>query len=255
MKKCNRINEENYNYQGCLMKIVEYNQTNNIVVEFQDNYRAKVQTRYKLFLSGQIRNPYYPIVFGVGILGNKYSAKTNGKLSKEYNAWSGMLRRCYDTKYKNNKPTYKEAACCKEWLLFENFYEWLHSQENFRQWLNGDKWAIDKDIIVKGNKIYSPETCCLVPPNINSLFVKCNAVRGDLPIAVQRHNKKYRACFTLFNKYITLSVKDTIDEAFLDYKVIKEKAIKQIAHEEFYKGNITKKCYESMMNYNIEITD
>ena len=254
-QKKNRLGEEVFNYQKCLMKIVEYNKHNDIVVEFQDEYKCKVRTRYKLFLEGKIKNPYYPSVFKIGIIGNKYPVKIDGKISKEYNTWNGMLRRCYDKKYQSNKPTYQNVTCCKEWLCFENFYEWLHSQENFDKWYNGDLWAIDKDIIVKGNKVYSPETCCLVPPNINSLFIKCNAVRGNLPIAVQRHGKKYRACFTLFNKYTILPVKDTKEKAFLDYKIIKENAIRQVAQEEYNNGIITKECYNAMMKYEVEIDD
>lgn len=254
-QKEDRIGQENLNYQDCLMKIVAYNKANDITVEFQDKYKSTVHTSYRHFLNGQIKNPYYPTVFNVGILGNKYSTHINGKLTKEYNMWSGMLRRCYDEKYKNKKPTYKNVTCCEEWLLYENFYEWLHSQDNFDKWLNDDKWAIDKDILVKGNKIYSPDTCCLVPIKINSLFIKSNATRGSLPIAVQKHQQKYRACFTAFNKYITLPVRDTIDEAFMDYKQYKEHIIKRIAKEEYDKGNIVKRCYESMMNYEVDIND
>lgn len=254
-QKEDRLWEENLNYQGCLAKIVGYNKSNDIVVEFQDKYKSRIHTSYRHFLSGQIKNPYHPTVFGVGILGNKYPSQINGKLTKEYNMWSGMLRRCYDEKYKDKKPTYRYVKCCDEWLLYENFYEWLHSQSNFPKWLNDDKWSIDKDILIKGNKTYSPKACCLVPASINSLFVKCNANRGNLPIAVQKHQQKYRACFTAFNKYITLPVRNTINEAFLDYKQYKENIIKEIAQEEYNKGNITKQCYEAMMNYEVEIND
>lgn len=254
-KREERINDENVNYQGCSMKVVQYNSTNNIIVEFQDEYKCKVQTRYNLFLNGQIKNPYYPTVYDVGVVGNKYPVCVKHKIIKEYDAWFDMLRRCCSKKYKDKKPTYENVSCCKEWLFFENFYEWLHSQSNFEKWLHGKRWAIDKDILVKGNKVYSPETCCLVPQNVNSLFVKSNAVRGDLPIGVQKHQKKYRACFNIFNKYVKLPVKNSINEAFTDYKIYKEHYIKQIAKIEYSNGNITKRCYDAMINYKVEITD
>lgn len=254
-KSDERLKEERLNNQGYLMKIVEYIDFNNITVEFQDEHKAKIHTNYKHFLSGQVKNPYHPTIFNVGILGDKLPAKENGKITKEYNTWSSMLRRCFDEKYKNKKPTYKDVTCCKEWLLFDNFYEWLHDQKNFKKWLSNDKWSIDKDILVKNNKIYSPETCCLVPNKINSLFIKNNAKRNNLPIGVQKHQKKYRACFNFFNKYTEFPVRDTVNEAFMDYKHYKEDFIKEVAKEEYLKENITKECYEAMMDYQVKIDD
>ena len=51
-QKLSRINEERYNSQGCLMKIIEYNDSKNIIIEFQDEYKAKVHTSYRWFLLG-----------------------------------------------------------------------------------------------------------------------------------------------------------------------------------------------------------
>ena len=116
-----RINEEKYNNQGCLMKIIEYNKASDIVVEFQDEYKAKVRSIYANFLSGSIRNPYYPSVYGVGMTGNKYSTKINDKHTKEYDTWASMLQRCFDDKCKEKQPSYKHVYCCDEWLLYEIF--------------------------------------------------------------------------------------------------------------------------------------
>lgn len=175
------------------MKIIEYNKASDIVVEFQDEYKFKVNTIYGNFKSGCVRNPYYPTVYGVGITGNKYPAKTNNKMTKEYNTWIDMLKRCYVKRVKNNQPSYANALCCDEWLNYENFCEWLYSQDNFDRWYNGKRWAIDKDIIVKGNKIYSPDTCCLVPQNVNCLLLGRDSLRGVLPIGVKRVGDKFEA--------------------------------------------------------------
>ena len=168
-----------------------------------------------------------------------------------------MLERCYSSKYKNTRPTYKNVTCCNEWLLYENFYEWLHNQENFDKWLNGDRWAIDKDILVKGNKVYSPNTCCLVPQNVNVLFVKSNAVRGNLPIGVIRLKNGFRAqCKNPFtNKVQSIGIYQTFEQSFNAYKIYKENIIQQVAENEYLKGNITKKCYEAMIIYNVNIND
>ena len=64
-------------------------------------------------------------------------------------------------------------------------------------------WQLDKDILIKGNKIYSPDTCCFVPSEINNLFVGCNKSRGSLPIGVtfNKRLKRYVAQISKNKKY------------------------------------------------------
>ena len=254
-KKEERIGKENFNNQGCLMKCIEYNGVNDVVIEFQDEYRFIARTQWKHFENGNIKNPYYSEVLNIGKIGAKYPSKKDNKHLKEYIVWRHMLERCFDLNYKNKYPSYKHVTCCDEWLLYENFYEWLHKQPNFNKWLNGNRWAVDKDILYKGNKLYSPETCLLVPQNINSLFTKRNLCRGNLPIGVQEHSNKYRAYLSVFGKHINFPVRESIDEAFSDYKKHKENMIKHIAKTEFDNGNITKECFDAMVAYEVEITD
>lgn len=256
-KYINRLNEAQLNNQGCIMTIVEYRDTDNIVVKFQDKYKAIVHTSYRHFKNGNVKNPYHPSVCNIGIVGNKYPCSINKKITKEYEVWQNIIIRCHNEKYKGKNLTYKEARCCSEWLNFENFYEWLHSQENFDMWLNGDRWAVDKDILVKGNKEYNPNTCCLIPMYINNLFTKQDCKRGDLPIGVSKHGNKFRARFNnmLSNKLETVGDYNTPEKAFQAYKKAKESYIKQVAQEEYDKGNITKQCYNAMLNYQVEITD
>lgn len=258
MNKCiNRLGEERYNHQGCIMKIIQYKNANEIIIEFQDEHKTKICTRYDRFITGSIRNPYYPVVCGVGAIGIKYTSRANGRQTKEHLTWINMLHRCFDEKYKKKMPTYKDASCCEEWLLYENFYDWLHSQPNFDKWLNGDGWAIDKDILVKGNKTYSPETCCLVPRNVNMLFIKNDIDRSDLPIGVKRNGNGFQVfCNNPYkNKQESLGTYPTPEQAFQVYKSYKENLIKQVAQVEYSNGNITKRCYDAMMNYKVEITD
>lgn len=236
------------------MKIIEYNNSDNIVVEFQDEFKHKKRTTYSLFRKNSIRNPYYPSYLGIGIVGVKYSSNT-----KEYIAWSSMITRCYSKLTEQNKNfyyKYQNVSVCKEWLLYETFYEWLHSQDNW-DILKDSKFEIDKDILIKGNKVYSPETCCLVPHNVNTLFIKCDKLRGNYPIGVT-----YKARDDVFEIQCSINGKETYlgrsktpEDGFLIYKNFKENLIKQIAHEEYSKGTITKRCYEAMLRYQIEITD
>lgn len=249
--------EEKYNNQGCLMKIVECTNNTHIIIEFQDDYKFRVNTIYANFKSGSIKNPYYPSVNGVGIIGTKYPRSINCKNIKEYEAWKCILRRSYDDKVKGRQPTYNGVTCCNEWLNYENFYEWLHSQPNFDKWLNGKRWAIDKDIFIKRNKIYSPDTCCLVPQNVNCLFLKREAERGKYPIGVRDNGDGFVAvCRNPFlNRSVEIGCYSTPEKAFYAYKKYKEDIIKQVAQVEYDNGNITKECYEAMMSYEVEIDD
>lgn len=193
--------------------------------------------------------------------------KKTARNKKAYNVWRGMIDRCFDEKVKNTKKalSYKDASCCEEWLSFENFYDWLSNQENFDKWLTGNRWNLDKDIIIKGNKVYSPETCCLVPNYVNVLFTKSSATRGDLPIGVHYNKGRYIARVSMrgnddrctdsgrYRKH--LGGYSSPEEAFMAYKKEKEEHIKQVAQEEYDKGNITKKCYDAMMSYKVEIDD
>lgn len=254
--KNKRLGLEKKNNQGCVMKIVEYNSAKDLIVEFQDEHKFKVRGRFAHFQDGGIRNPYFKSVYGVGFTGN-ITTKRNGQDSKEYKTWHGMLERCFDEKYKIRYSTYKNVTCCDEWLCFENFYKWLHEQENFEKWLNREGWNLDKDILIKGNKIYSPETCTLVSEAINSLFIRRDEYRGEYPIGVHFHkakNKFISQC-AKNSKLINLGEYETSEEAFYAYKQYKENLIKEIANEEFKKGNITEKCYNAMMAYEVEITD
>ena len=256
-KRDKRIGEEKYNNQGSLMRIVEYIDHNNVIVEFQDKYKARVKIEYGNFIKGQVKNPYFPEVYGVGMVGNKYPVTIDGKILKEYYAWNNMIKRCVDEGVKNKHHTYQDVLCCEEWLLYENFYEWLHNQDNFDKWVVGGKWSIDKDVLLKNSKIYSAETCCLIPQNVNKLFTKRNAKRGDLPIGVTKRKDRYvsQCNNPITNKKEYLGMYPIPETAFQAYKKRKEEIIKQVAKIEYESGNITKRCYDAMMKYEVEITD
>jgi hypothetical protein len=258
MKKISRLNETGYNNQGCLMKIVDCNSGTDIIVEFQDEHKARVHTNYNNFQRGIVKNPYYPSVYGVGIIGIKYPVSINSIRTKEYCVWHSLIKRCYDPKTREKQPTYQNVSICEEWLLFENFCDWLRSQPNFDKWLNGGRWALDKDILIKRNKVYSPDTCCLVPQNVNCLFLKREAQRGKYPIGVRYREDGFMAvCRNPFlDKAEEIGLYSTPENAFYQgYKPYKEDIIKRVAQIEYDNENITKQCYEAMMNYIVEIDD
>lgn len=209
-------------------------------------------------LSGRQRGE---LIYGIGHVDYSLPISKKGEKSKEYETWRGILKRCLDDGYLEREPTYNGCSISEECTYYKNFYNWITSQENYKQWKEGGKgWAIDKDIAHKGNKIYSSENCFLVPQNINNLFTTRKLHRGEYPIGVryvEKLNKFVSYCNNPFKnqKWQHIGVFNTMDEAFNAYKSFKENIVKQVAEEEFKLGNITQKCYESMLNYKFEIND
>lgn len=113
-----------------------------------------------------------------------------------YKTWSNMLKRCYSIKTQNNQPTYKGCSVTEEWLTFSNFRSWMEKQ-------NFEGMHLDKDLLIEGNKVYSPETCIFVSGMVNTLTTDCNATRGELLIGVTWNKlvEKFQAqCCNPFTK-------------------------------------------------------
>jgi len=116
------------------------------------------------------------LVFGVGINDLNGKVRVDGKKIREYNLWIAMLQRCFDEKYKQKYPTYNDVTCSKEWFSVTKFIEDVSQMRGYG--LIG--WALDKDILQKCNKLYSKDTCCFVPAEVNQLLVKSDRIRGVL---------------------------------------------------------------------------
>lgn len=245
----NHIGEEKYSKYGTLSKIIEQ-KSNYIVIEFQDEYKTNLRTSYVNWKNNEFKNPYDKSVLNVACIG-KVKGTENGKVKKSYKTWYSMINRCYNKDFHNIEKTYKDCSVCNEWLCYENFEKWYN--ENYYE-IDGENMHLDKDIIIKGNKVYSSETCCFVPQRINKLFIKNDKIRGDLPIGVSHNRSRHNflvQCCTKTNR--TKKYFKDKNEAFLFYKNIKEKYIKEVADE--YKDKIPQKLYEAMYNWKVEITD
>lgn len=161
---------------------------------------------------------------GVGINDAWYIVRReiNGKsqMCPFYKKWIGMLRRCYSNQWHFEHPTYKGCTVCDEWLTFSNFRAWMIKQD----WQGK---ALDKDILVQGNKVYSPDFCIFVTQAINNLLCDSKARRGEFPLGVSLHKavNKYRARVgDELVGYFT-----DVDSAFNAYKVAKYKKIREVA--------------------------
>ena len=235
---------------GCFT-ITSYLDSYNIGVKF-------VNTSYEMVAhlgsikNGRVKDPYVPSVYGIGVLGAKYPSREGDRNTKEYMLWFSMLQRCYSTTLKKKRPTYEGCEVSENFKSFEYFYEWCHKQVGF----DNEGWHLDKDLLMKGNKVYSESTCVFIPHEINLLLIKRESLRGEHLIGVSWSNtnkvfiarvhknkgkQEYLGCFK------------TELEAFNAYKVAKEAFVKEQAEK--WKGKIDDKAYNALMNYEVEITD
>ena len=257
MVKINRIGEEALNNFGSKMIVKEYRGARDIDVYFPEYDWTFEHAYYSNFKNGAIKCPYEPRYYSKGYLGEgKYRMSENGEFKKEYKIWHGMLQRCYCPKYQEKYPTYKDCKVEEHLLNFQHMGEWL--EENYYE-DQGERMHLDKDILCKGNKVYSRDTCIFVPERINVLFTKCDKTRGDCPIGMCLSSSgNYQVeCHDGYGKSVYLGVYSTKEEAFEVYKNYKEKVIKEVIDS--YEGIIPEPHYsrlrEAMYNYEVEIDD
>lgn len=184
-------------------------------------------------------------VFGIGV------NDTLGLSNKPaHQKWLQMIKRCGSKDYKAKYPSYADVSVCEEWRYFSNFEKWFQEQS---PWYHKG-WHLDKDILVKGNKVYSPETCCFVPAEINYLLTQRSRCRGEYPIGVHLgNNGKYCAMLSKCGNREYLGYYNSPENAFQAYKIAKEAQIKEVADK--WKDQLEPRVYEALYNYKVEITD
>lgn len=206
---------------------------------------ATLAKRFPLYVKVDRLRTYKRTFFRVGYKpSGKYSSK-----DPAYKLWYGMLKRCYCTKEAERTPSYSDVDVCAQWHNFQVFAEWVASQPNAFK----DNFELDKDLTKRGSKKYSPETCCFVPRQINSITITRRGDRGNLPIGVTFQAGKYKAKISMFNKVISLGTFNTPLEAFHVYKKAKEDHIKVLAH--IWRDSISEAIYNNLMNWEINVDD
>lgn len=233
---------ETKGFGKCIVK--EYIDSCNILVQFEDGTEVTVSNGQ--VLKGSIKNPNMPFVSGVGFLGQgDYSNKDNPEC---YKYWNGILERSYCPKFHAKKPTYADCSVVVEWHNFQNFASWFYTQ------VKEEGWELDKDLLVKGNRIYGPDTCCFVPRALNILILHRKQAGSDLslPIGVHESPNKGRyisTCKDENGKNVSLGFSGSVEETAMKYKMFKEQVIKKVA--ERWKQRIDPRLYQSLMNWEI----
>lgn len=117
---------------------------------------------------GKAKDLYNPSCHGVGYSGDHPKPpywKTARRL------WANMIKRCYDPNYESGYYG-RGYTVSERWKCFANFLQDLPELENFKEWLKGFekgnlKYNLDKDLKVKGNKVYTKECCAFVLESLN----------------------------------------------------------------------------------------
>ena len=232
-------------------KIVKYNNNTNVQIQFL-NTGYEMVTQLGNIRNGKVKDPYSPSVYGIGVLGTKYLSTISGVKTKEYELWNSMLTRCYSGSFKKKRTMYEGCEVSDNFKSYEYFYEWCNSQIGFAV----DGFELDKDLLVKGNKVYSEDTCVFIPKEINLLLTKCIASRGEHFIGVSWSNiSKTFVAIVRKNKGKSeyLGHFKTEIEAFNAYKKAKELYIKEVANK--WKDKIDERAYNALMNYEVNIDD
>ena len=179
------------------------------------------------------------LVYGKGVKGDGVT-KVNGKQTKGYNTWHNMLKRCYSPSCQNLQPTYIGCSVRNEWLYFPTFKSWFNAN-----YVEG--WQLDKDLLLNGNKVYGPDTCIFIPPQINTLFTDCGRKRGEYPIGVSFHKKtgKFMAQIHIDGKKQYLGLFDGPDEAHKAYLIAKKANVLRMAEK--WKDRISNKLYDALI--------
>lgn len=236
-----RLFEIRRNNNGTPMQIIGYRKQSDIDVKFLDEFNyVRDHTTYSNFQRGEIKNPYDKTICNVGYIGvGVYQTGTAKKHTPEYQNWTCMIRRCYDLMLKERYSSYfGDCTVCDEWHNFQIFSKWYN--DNIYQ-VGTERMHIDKDILIPGNRLYSPDTCLIVPQRINMLFLqkpnKYVLPNGIKPSSSGRYEAKYNG------KY--LGVFDSIEKAAIAHDREKKNAIIKVANE--YKGKIPEKLYDALL--------
>ena len=199
-----------------------------------------VEVSYNSLKKGIVKYPYHPSVYGVGYVGlGVYKTKENGKHTKVYIVWKNMLTRCYDKKYQSIHPSYMNCYVSKEWHNFQTFAKWFDKHYTVG-------YALDKDLLVHGNKVYSPETCVFIPQKINNFLTNKHRsnTSGYTGVSWNKRHKKWVAQISSKGKYKHLGYFDDPKEAAEAYK--KARKIEANKLKELYRDVLPEKAIRNI---------
>lgn len=238
------IGDRFINNFGTTAVVIQYYESKKVLVQFEDEYKHRQIFNGRDLKVGAFKNPYDRTTFGVGFCGvGEFKQTVEGVKTPAFSKWDSMMRRCYTEGY---------AEVHKDWHNFQNFARWFYDQP-----CNDDPtWELDKDLLADTNwKIYGPDTCCIVPRRLNKLFVGKKGNNG-LPQGVRLNKELSPLKPYVFKAWYADGTSEyskgysTPEEAFSEFKRLKEEKIKIIAKE--YEHILPSRVYEAVINFEVQ---
>lgn len=219
------------------------------VIKFDTGYITTVD--YKVAKSGNVKDPLFPQVLGIGYFGvgpykNKMGSAHNGfNSTPEYNAWQNMLQRCYYDKYicrVDGVKTYDDVEVDPVWHNYQNFAEWYIPRRKLFDENGIKRPSLDKDILAVPNqpKVYSPNTCCLVPMEINGALIGIDKEAGGILKSINGYYLNQKG------KRVTDYI-ESIEEVMQIRKIVKQEQLTELANK--YQHVIEPKVYNKLCNW------
>lgn len=257
-----KVGDKIKNNEGYYFEVVGYRNATSVTIRWED-CGTEEETSSSSASRGMIKYLNKPSVFGVGYLGYGMFVPGERRMKEGqmripphlHRHWRHVLERALPNV--RDIPRYEDAEVCEEWYNFQAFGEWAMSQYRHEaKEANGRLWAIDKDILIPNNKLYSPDTCVFVPNEINTFFTNkdigntgykgVNEIRGKR--ATYKTGYIARCAINGERKY--LGFYNTPEEAYKVYVKAKEISARELAKK--WEGEVDPRVIEALNSYRVE---
>lgn len=249
-----KVGEHYESCYGTILEVVQYEGRSKVtVLSLDSGYRAVVESGN--LRKGTVRDRLFPTIYGVGYIGNA-NTRAQGKMRREYILWRGLLTRCYDDVFIKTDKSYIGCTVSENFKSYEYFCKWCSEQIGFNAVDDkGQYFHLDKDILVKGNKMYSEDTCCFVPQQINTAVPRTYSLKRPYVTGVHycldNSSNPFHVHISQYGKDSVIGRYKTEEIAYNVYKASKEAYIKEISHK--WKDKIDKRVYDNLSMYELPI--
>lgn len=249
-----RINSEGFEYV-----ITHYEDAHNVEITWFSGEKEWVESAHAH--KGTTKYLNKRGTFGVGYLGYGRFIPGEKRIPHGcermphnlWRAWVRMLERCVGDRVKN--PSYEGCTFDESWVNCQSFIEWGILQKGHdRLESNGKTWQLDKDILVNGNRVYSPETCVFVPNEINTHFKDVEKGKdgyyGVNEIEPKHPNAKrgwVARCCNVKKEREYLGFYDNPTDAYIAYRTRKIEVMSDLADK--WKGEVDERVINSLQNF------
>lgn len=234
---------DKFNTKYGICEVVDYKNCENVFVKFL-NTGGITKTNTTDLRRDSVRDYYAPSIANIGYFGQgDYKARINNKITREYQAWSGMINRCYDKKFLEREPSYKICTVCKEWHNFQVFAKWMLTKSNYQE-----GWQLDKDLKNPNSKIYCPENCLFIPKELNKALVVNRNSDKNTCRGVKLVGQFYLVNISINGKTTYFGSYNTEQEASEVYKEKKLAYLNSLAEKYNYPETITRYFYDYVYN-------